>query len=101
MTRINDTHDELQNAVQNNIADEAFINHIAVEISDIFQSSAVQTFKTSSNIKYQRGISDKPWYGFKCRNARLKYMKARKFYNIIPTEQNKNIYATPVRPTKK
>ena len=89
MTRINDMHDELQNAVQNNIADEAFINHITVEISDIFQSSAAQTFKTNSNIKYQRDISDKPWYGFKCRNARLKYMKARKFYNTIPTEQNK------------
>ena len=32
--------------MQNHIADEAFINHVAVEISeDIFQSSVAQTFK--------------------------------------------------------
>ena len=76
--------------MQNHIADEAFINHIAVEISeDIFQSSVAQTFKINSNTKYQRDSSDKPWYGFKCRNARLKYMRAGKFYNTTPTEQNK------------
>ena len=32
---------------------------------------------------------DKPWFGYKCRNARRKYLSARKRYNVRPSSGNK------------
>ena len=33
--------------------------------------------------------SDKPWFGYKCQNARRKYLPARKRYNVRPSSGNK------------
>lgn len=76
LNRLAGIQDELSNAVQQHTGDKGFINHIAVEISNVFQSSVARTFEMNSNRKYQRDSSDKPWYRFKCRNARIKYMRA-------------------------
>lgn len=45
MTRVNTIHDELEETVQHRFVDQAFIIHIAIEISNVFQTSATQTFK--------------------------------------------------------
>ena len=55
------------------------------KIGELFISSAKQSF--SRKTIYSRNPKNKPRYGSKCRNTRVKYNTARKKYNT-----NKCIY---------
>ena len=82
MAHVDSIHVELDNAVRQPSVNEDFINHIASEISNLLQKSASQSFKKEPDVNIRNEKSDKPWYGFRCRNARLKYMRAR-IQNVI------------------
>ena len=90
LTHVNSILDELNKAASQPSVDEAFINQIALEISSIFQKSASQTCNMKPKVQnYSNNKSDKQWFGFRCRNARVKYMSARKRFNKRPTQVNK------------
>lgn len=92
LSHVNSICDELNYAASQLSVDETFINHIALEISSVFHNSASQTCKTKPKVQnYSNNKSDKEWFGFRCRNARVKYMSARKRFNIRPTQGNKEM----------
>ena len=62
---------------QSNNANKDNINQICTDIGSLFISAAEVTSETSNNIppKYnsENDKDQKPWFGYKCKNARRKY----------------------------
>ena len=85
--KLEEIRNNLQNAVNQQSVNMELINYIASEMSSLFLSSASNCFK-KSNISNAKK-NDKPWFGYKCRNSRRKYLSARKAYNVRPTHTNK------------
>ena len=79
---------------QSNNVNTDDINKICTDIGSIFVSAAEATSGKSKSTSHKH-ISDnskdsKPWFGYKCKNARRKYHIARKINNINPTNNNKS-----------
>ena len=85
--KVEEIHKQLQNAINQQSVDSELVNCIASEISSLFQNSASKCLKKSNVVKHKK--SDKPWFGYKCRSARKKYLSARKRYNVRPSSGNK------------
>ncbi|MES9880523.1 MAG: reverse transcriptase family protein [Sedimenticola sp.] len=67
------------------------INDATSTIADIFNNSASCTFGTSKDKSSTTTNSqDKPWFGARCRNARLLYHQARKRYQTGRMESDKH-----------
>ena len=64
LTLVNQLHDDLRNAINQQSVNSNFINSISSGISNLFQDWASQTFKT--NTFKGKHKTDKPWFGFKC-----------------------------------
>ena len=64
------------------------VNNIVDKICNIFQSSADDTFFNKSNSKARKPNS-KPWFTKNCENARKKFHKARKQYNLHKNDVTK------------
>ena len=79
---------------QSNNANKDNINQICTDIGSLFISAAEVTSETSNNIppKYisENDKDQKPWFGYKCKNARRKYHIARKINNTYPSINNKS-----------
>ena len=79
---------------QSNNVNTDDINKICADIGSIFVSAAEATSgksKSTSNKHISENSKDsKPWFGYKCKNARRKYHIARKINNINPTNNNKS-----------
>lgn len=67
------------------------INEVTKYIADIYQTAARKTFH--NNYKHQRfrdrKLKQKPWFGNKCRNARLIYNTARKQFQKTKSNTDK------------
>ena len=85
--KVEEIHKQLKNAINQQSVDSELLNCIASETSSLLQNSASKCLKKPNVMKYTK--SYKPWFGYKCRNARRKYLSARKRYNVRPSSGNK------------
>lgn len=79
-TKIASINTAIQSALQNlsNVNKET-INNFCVNISNIFVESSDKSFSSNQNPNFisTNKTSNKPWFGFRCQNARKKYHIAK------------------------
>ena len=67
------------------------IEHITNEIVSLFDAASNSAF-TSFHARHVHTCSDnKPWFGSQCNRARKKYHRAKRKYNLFPTNLNKRM----------
>ena len=78
---------------QNKNVNKNDINQICNDIGSIFAMAAETISQQTNSSSYKHNAENlnasKPWFGYKCQNARRKYHIARKINNINPSNRNK------------
>ena len=78
---------------QNKNVNKNDINQICNDIGSIFAMAAETIPQQTNSSSYKHNAENlnasKPWFGYKCQNARRKYHIARKINNINPSNRNK------------
>lgn len=86
------------NAIQTNIdtcklcPNKEYISDISNNIANVFNAASTKTFSTTHRNATGRkttNIRDKPWFGTKCRNARVIYNAARKQFQQSKLDDDK------------
>ena len=95
---------KLDKILDQNLVKKADIDDIVLDIGNMFQSCANETFgvpkPTLKYEKYAKYENYKPWFKDTCIRARNLYHKTRKIYNRYKTEYYKNLLKLLVKVIK-